>query len=805
MTRLSALLLALVGLGALALPASAQIIINRVEVTAPSGIAGELSTGDSFAPALVPVSGEVVLVTDIGGVVTDACEPLTVESAAAVAGKIALVDRGNCRFDLKTQNVGNAGAIGALIANNLGGDAVQFMTGDPTLGGIPALPISANSGDLLRANLPGVEVTLSAAEIALTEPALCAEGSAAGFPCKGVNAHAQLDPSTFTGPSSIAPSANDIWGWTDPASGREFALVGLTDGTAFVEVTTPEAPVYVGKLPTATEASIWRDVKTYANHAFIVSEAFGHGMQVFDLSRLLSASGPPVTFTADALYTGITSAHNIVINEATGFAYAVGARQSGGLPAACDVLGFHAIDVSTPTSPAFSSCFSDVASETGPRSPGYTHDAQCVVYAGPDLDYQGREICFAANEDVVSIFDVSDKGSVGLLSQVSYPAAFYTHQGWLTPDQRYFIVNDEIDEFNLGGGARTFVLDLADLDNPDFSFIHGGETTASDHNLYVHDGKVYQSNYRAGLRVLDATDIGTGSIPEIAYFDTWPESDQVGTTGQWSNYPYFPSGTIVVSDTRAGLFVLSLADDVSPTPSLTVTLTPENPPIVIPAAGGTLAVVMRVENETDETVVQDVWIMVRVPGAREIARVRTNIELAPGEAAERRLQSRVGARALPGTYTVTGAVGTFPDGMTGESSFAFEKATDSCLQGCAATAAEVEQTISFEADGPWKVLSAERDDAAASDASPTAFALLAPVPNPARGYVTLGYVVPEAAAVVLTVYDALGRVVTREDETLRQRGTHKVRVDLSGLAPGVYTARLVAGDRAAERRFTVLR
>ena len=170
------------------------------------------------------------------------------------------------------------------------------------------------------------------------------------------------------------------------------------------------------------------------------------------------------------------------------------------------------------------------------------------------------EICFAANEDVVTIFDVSDKANVVLLSQTAYPNATYTHQGWLTDDHRYFVVNDEIDEIGFGGLTRTLVFDAFDLDSPDFSFVHEGDSEATDHNLYVHNGKIFQSNYRAGLRILDASGIADGSLTEIASFDTWPESDAVGTTGQWSNYPYFPSGTVVVNDTRGGLFVLSLAN-----------------------------------------------------------------------------------------------------------------------------------------------------------------------------------------------------------------------------------------------------
>ncbi len=123
-------------------------------------------------------------------------------------------------------------------------------------------------------------------------------------------------------------------------------------------------------------------------------------------------------------------------------------------------------------------CFSDASREADPYiAPGYTHDAQCVVYRGPDADYQGRQLCFGSNEDVVTVFDVTDKADVRIVSQGEYPNDVYTHQGWLTEDQRYFLVNDEIDErtdFQSGGSGvqRTIVMDMSDLDSPDVALIY---------------------------------------------------------------------------------------------------------------------------------------------------------------------------------------------------------------------------------------------------------------------------------------------------------------------------------------------
>jgi choice-of-anchor B domain-containing protein len=396
---------------------------------------------------------------------------------------------------------------------------------------------------------------LAVATPAAAQNVACEGGTAAGFPCDGIDLLAYVPLADLGG----ASRANDIWGWTDPETNREYALVGLEDGTAFVDVTDPVAPVYVGTLPLTQNAvpSIWRDVKVYQDHAYVVADnAGGHGMQVFDLTQLRDVSTPPVTFEETARYDGFRSAHNVAINTETGFAYAVGITgpQSG---TGCGP-GLHMVDLSEPARPEFAGCFSDL--QTGGRvASGYVHDTQCVVYEGPDVDYQGREVCFSSSELSIGIADVTDKANAAAIAQATYPNPGYVHQGWLTEDQRYFIQNDETDETGgLVDRTRTLIWDVTDLDEPVLLTEHFGTTGSSDHNLYVEGDLVFQANYRSGLRVLD---IGEVQNPiEVAFFDTVPVSDAPGYLGAWSVYPYLPSGTLLVSSIREGLFVLSLQD-----------------------------------------------------------------------------------------------------------------------------------------------------------------------------------------------------------------------------------------------------
>ncbi|MEQ9105770.1 MAG: choice-of-anchor B family protein [Rhodothermales bacterium] len=385
-------------------------------------------------------------------------------------------------------------------------------------------------------------------------PVECAEEAAAGFPCSDVDLVSFLSRSDVGAKRGIQMS--DVWGWTDEETGREYALVGRTDGTSIIDLTDAEHPVYVGDLPMTATAnqSLWRDVKTYRDHMYVVADGAGaHHVQIFDLTQLrdLDMSQAPFTFTESNIYKGVYSSHNIVINEESGFAYAVGSDSGG---EACGGA-LHMMDLSDPLNPTFAGCFNDP--RTGRGGSGTTHDAQCVIYRGPDADYTGREICLSSNGTGLSIADVTDKANPVAVSVAEYPAVAYAHQGWLTEDHRYFYLNDEGDEASgLVEATRTLILDLADLDEPTISGEYYAPDNAIDHNLYVRDNIMYQTNYVAGLRLLDVSDPENPVL--VGSFDTVPygPNDNSPVLGAWSNYPYFKSGVIVVSSGREGVFFL---------------------------------------------------------------------------------------------------------------------------------------------------------------------------------------------------------------------------------------------------------
>ncbi|MFC7356571.1 choice-of-anchor B family protein [Jejudonia soesokkakensis] len=409
-------------------------------------------------------------------------------------------------------------------------------------------------------------------------------GTAAGYDCRGIDLLSFVSYNSMGAAVVSGFQGNDSWGWTDVRDGKEYALVGLTNGLYFLDISDPINPRALGRLPkpSGISNSLWSDVKIYENWAFIVSESSNFGMQVFDLNHLQSLttnSNRVFNLTTEAnanryarmttipgTSSSIGDSHNIIINEDSGIAYILGANIGAGGP----IL----IGIDTSTSPPTLSFKGNYS--TG----GYTHDAQVVIYDGPDPDYQGREIFIGSNEDEIIVIDFTDEinnngaGTIDVISTLSYPNFDYTHQGWFTKDKKYFILGDEHDEaFSGVGNTKTIVFNLEDLDNPVVQFNYQGRTPAIDHNGYVKDNRFYMANYTAGITIKRIHSIDdpitpgstiqengsgiNGNMVEESYFDTYTtDNGNTFNGGAWNLYPYFESGSLLVTNLDGGVFIL---------------------------------------------------------------------------------------------------------------------------------------------------------------------------------------------------------------------------------------------------------
>lgn len=358
---------------------------------------------------------------------------------------------------------------------------------------------------------------------------LAASLAGAQFASNKVSVLASISPTLFG-----TTSGNDCWGYVSP-SGREYALMGLRNQVAFVEVTDPKNPVWFASIPHIS--STWGDIKVYGQYAYAVTEATGSGLQVINMSQIDSHV---VTLVRTLNSPGRT--HNLALDTESGYLYTCGSRNGTG------------------TTMCFSLANPDNPVRVGANSmtERYQHDAIIVPYnSGP---YAGKQIFFGFSEDRgVDIVDVTNKAAPALIKRVVYPNMRYCHQGWLSADRKYLYVDDELDETGLGHSTRTLVFDVSSFENATYLGAFSTGLPSSDHNQYVDDGFLFQANYKSGLRIFDTYKRETLPLA-VGFFDTHPESNSSGFEGAWSTYPFFPSGTVIVSDINRGLFVLDVTE-----------------------------------------------------------------------------------------------------------------------------------------------------------------------------------------------------------------------------------------------------
>lgn len=390
-----------------------------------------------------------------------------------------------------------------------------------------------------------------------------ADGGVAGtvFQSSGIQMRSWFP---VTAISSAATSASDSWGYVSP-SGREYAILGMSNGVAFVEITNPAASTLVAFMPKPASASdsLWRNMKTYQHYCYSVSEG-GGGIQIFDLANIDSGN---ITDLGTVTTGGSTATHTMIINEQTGYLYRMGGGSNG----------VRVYTLQNPAVPAYVSAW----------SPKYTHDG--AVFNWPSGPYAGREIFFACGglnsgyqDTGMDILDITNKANIVVLGRATYPSAAYCHQVWISPDFKFAYINDEIDEANFGVLCQTKIIDITNLAAPFLTGTYSNGLTSVDHNLYIKGNDLFASNYKTGLRVYDITQRTAPS--ERAWFDTYPSEDATGYAGLWSNYPFFPSGTVIGSDIQSGLFVWTIGEN-----PITITY-PGGTPTTLTPMGASFAV-----------------------------------------------------------------------------------------------------------------------------------------------------------------------------------------------------------------------
>jgi len=418
--------------------------------------------------------------------------------------------------------------------------------------------------------------------------------SDAGYKCKNMdqisfvsNAELGTEGSEKCGFDYI----NDIWGWTSPVTQKQYALVGMWDGTSFVDITDPSNPLVLGFLETAGDfdkddcgSNFWRDVKVVSDFAYVGAEVDDHGIQSFNLKRLDLLERPLVTpepltrgdiprLKADSHIDSIGNSHNLISFEEMDQLLVVGFDKSD----ACSIMDGETVAV---ISSGEIECLNlgGLINE-GNKQPfamgnsysGYVHDGQCFIYNGPDVKYKDIPICIFFAETEIGIYDMKNRK---MISTFSYDGATYVHQGWVSTDHTTLYANDENDEECRSGELdqcrdleddyaypMTRIFDITSLENigTPREFVNTNVHSSIDHNMYVQGDYLYSANYEAGARIYKILE--DKSLDEVAYFDVSNDCEDIVNCedpygGVWTHIPFKSSTTTIASNGFYGLHIL---------------------------------------------------------------------------------------------------------------------------------------------------------------------------------------------------------------------------------------------------------
>jgi choice-of-anchor B domain-containing protein len=309
---------------------------------------------------------------------------------------------------------------------------------------------------------------------------------------------------------------NDVWGHID-VSGKEYALVGTRKGTSIVDVSIPTNPVEIFWEP--GDESIWRDVNTWQNYAYVTTEAES-GLLIIDMNSLPDETGLTTKYYSGPLGNEWQSAHTLYIDSA-GYAYIFGANRGNG--------GVIILDIHTdPLNPI----------EVGTFDNWYCHDG----FVQNDTMYLAH-----ISEGFFSIVDITDKSNPILLGTKTTHNTF-THNIWTSPDGKFAYTTDEV------SGAFVGAYDISDPTNIiELDLIQNSPGKGViPHNVHFMNDFLITSYYSDGVVVFDAS--RPHNLVKIAEFDTYP-TQTPGFDGCWASYPYLPSGIILAADITEGLFI----------------------------------------------------------------------------------------------------------------------------------------------------------------------------------------------------------------------------------------------------------
>ncbi len=425
---------------------------------------------------------------------------------------------------------------------------------------LPRLPSGARASSRF-ARFAGRGAALGLA--ALAAAALLA-GSATAVPVTR-NLDFKSNMNEFPPVPSTGNGYSACWSYIH-GDGREYAIIGTySNGTAIYNVTNPAAPYRVGLIPGPT--SLWREMKSYRNWIYVVSEGSGTGAGL----QIISMVNPEAPALVATYTTNFMRSHTVSVDTARALLICNGTNNSSG-----QATGMRVLSLANPVAPVQLSWWPGGSIPVS--STNYVHD--CVPIGN-------RLYASSINAGIQRVLDFTNPAAPTQIHSWTYAGAF-SHNAWPSGDGNTLYVTDET------GGEPLKIFDITTLTSPVLKNGITSNPKAIVHNAHVMGSELYLSNYTEGIRVLDIAD--PLHPAEFASADSYAGLSG-GFFGVWEVCPYFPSGTVIASDMQTGLYVYRTVRDYgvirakveyaggAPAAGVTVYLTTQGDSLTTPADG----------------------------------------------------------------------------------------------------------------------------------------------------------------------------------------------------------------------------
>ena len=324
---------------------------------------------------------------------------------------------------------------------------------------------------------------------------------------------------------------NGVWGWDD-GNGNEYALVGSTAGTYFVNVTNPAAPVVADFVAGRRNNCIWREIKTYTHYAYLISDdGSPNSFQIVDLQYL--PDSVHVVYDNDALFE---RAHTLFVDGNKLYCASV---KGGVFPGQSSMAVFSLVNPELPF-----------------LLRSLNNDFSLPSNSVHDMFVRNDTVYASCGFDGLFLFKFnSSTNQFSLINSLTtYPQQGYNHSSALTDDSQTLVFMDEVPD-----GLGVKLMDVSNLSNLTVNRVFHSNTGATPHNPFVVGNTCYIAYYQDGLYVYDISNPAQETL--LGYFDTHHQTplgsyQSPAYAGAWGAYPFLPSGRILVSDMQNGLYVL---------------------------------------------------------------------------------------------------------------------------------------------------------------------------------------------------------------------------------------------------------